>query len=614
MPERRAPLAARGSHQGISGLQATAASALRAAPPTLPSTMKRGCNDRNLQEWYLQLQRVVGNCAVQRMQSSASGGMVDAMAEKAIDSARSGGQALDAPIRRTVERYIGSHLGGVRIHTGQHAQILNESIGARAFTTGSDIFFGESQYRPGTVEGDHLLAHELTHVVQRREGRAAVSRACSKCEAEKAQAKIAVGAVDDPREREAGAVADRILQTKQLEGVIAEESGSAETLSGAAPASTVWRVPAPGKDFGTPGYCGFGITTGIPGFIAGRVTNDFDIDYTTGCAFVAANAWSSVWELYDASNNKLDSKSETPFGDYAIPAAMLNKGTPSDGTNSKWSLWYRITRSNPWVTGDNDAYPYNYKTFDVYADPIKDPRTTLSEDKGPVQWQYNYTPAEDGASLDYSFTTSSQRSTSDSQTTSVSGTVSGSNEAHIGFSYDGLTGGFSKNLSYSATASISRTHSVDISANRSDTLAFHSGTLRGGVTYRITARPLYHVISGSVQLIAERDGVVSSLGDRVEGGIRMLKGLDIQIEPSGRGSTEPDLDAQARKWGCTDVRCNCYPVEPGAKCPERVVGNAPYIYGSKDEACKAAQSDANSQVPRGCTKRHCNCNTKCTTK
>jgi hypothetical protein len=41
-------------------------------------------------------------------------------------------------------------------------------VSARAFTTGRDVFFARSQYRPGTAAGERLLAHELTHVVQQR--------------------------------------------------------------------------------------------------------------------------------------------------------------------------------------------------------------------------------------------------------------------------------------------------------------------------------------------------------------------------------------------------------------------------------------------------------------
>src|SRR5439155_1319570 len=40
------------------------------------------------------------------------------------------------------------------------------NLGARAFTVGSDVHFNAGEFAPGSKEGDRLLAHELTHVVQ----------------------------------------------------------------------------------------------------------------------------------------------------------------------------------------------------------------------------------------------------------------------------------------------------------------------------------------------------------------------------------------------------------------------------------------------------------------
>lgn len=72
------------------------------------------------------------------------------------------------------------------------------------------------------------------------------------------------------------------------------------------------------------------------------------------------------------------------------------------------------------------------------------------------------------------------------------------------------------------------------------------------------------------------------------------------------------------RWGCTDVRCNVYPDPqadpPNPSCPKRVIGNTAYIYPGAYFACLAAEKDANSKVPRGCVKRHCNCRTKCSQK
>jgi hypothetical protein len=45
---------------------------------------------------------------------------------------------------------------------------MNQSLSAKAFTHGNDVYFNKGQYKPKSSEGKHLLAHELAHVVQQR--------------------------------------------------------------------------------------------------------------------------------------------------------------------------------------------------------------------------------------------------------------------------------------------------------------------------------------------------------------------------------------------------------------------------------------------------------------
>lgn len=79
---------------------------------------------------------------------------------------RGGGQSLPANVQAQFERRFGQGFGSVRIHTDAHAAGLAGRLQARAFTIGNDIAFANGQYQPQTQEGQHLLAHELTHVVQ----------------------------------------------------------------------------------------------------------------------------------------------------------------------------------------------------------------------------------------------------------------------------------------------------------------------------------------------------------------------------------------------------------------------------------------------------------------
>jgi hypothetical protein len=65
-----------------------------------------------------------------------------------------------------MESRFGADFSGVRVHTGGEAAALNREVSAQAFTHGRDIFVGEGKYSPTSSDGQRLLAHELTHVIQ----------------------------------------------------------------------------------------------------------------------------------------------------------------------------------------------------------------------------------------------------------------------------------------------------------------------------------------------------------------------------------------------------------------------------------------------------------------
>jgi hypothetical protein len=69
-----------------------------------------------------------------------------------------------------MEPRFGEDFSQVRIHTDRSAAQAADDLNARAFTVGRHIAFAPGEYRPETGSGRHLLAHELTHVVQQRGG------------------------------------------------------------------------------------------------------------------------------------------------------------------------------------------------------------------------------------------------------------------------------------------------------------------------------------------------------------------------------------------------------------------------------------------------------------
>ena len=80
------------------------------------------------------------------------------------------GQPLDPSVRRELEERLGHDFSRVRLHTDRDAGQLTEMLGADAVAVGQDIFFREGTYRPGTADGQRLLAHELLHTVQNPDG------------------------------------------------------------------------------------------------------------------------------------------------------------------------------------------------------------------------------------------------------------------------------------------------------------------------------------------------------------------------------------------------------------------------------------------------------------
>jgi|GEM_PF-6953270 len=104
-------------------------------------------------------------------QRVADGGMAASPdVESGIRRAKGGGQPLMNSIREPMEQAFDADFSRVRIHTDAQSDQLNQSIQAKAFTTGQDVFFRSGEYNPGSRDGQELIAHELAHVVQQGGG------------------------------------------------------------------------------------------------------------------------------------------------------------------------------------------------------------------------------------------------------------------------------------------------------------------------------------------------------------------------------------------------------------------------------------------------------------
>ena len=148
-----------------------------------------------------QLQRTAGNAAVQRMLAQRQGNQAPAVDEETagrIQRKLGGGQAIDGAIAAKAGDIVGDDYSEVRVHNDGEADQLSRQLGAKAFTTGNDIFFQKDAYDPHSNDGQKLLTHELTHVTQQGGQTPGV------------QAKLEVNEPDDPFEKQADQMANQL--------------------------------------------------------------------------------------------------------------------------------------------------------------------------------------------------------------------------------------------------------------------------------------------------------------------------------------------------------------------------------------------------------------------
>jgi hypothetical protein len=124
---------------------------------------------------HAELASDVGNQAfgqlLSRMQDGEGilpSGVAHPAIESAIAAARGSGSPLDGSLAQSFGNALGHSVGDVRVHTDSTAAALTRAVSARAFATGTDIFFAPGEYQPGTSAGRELIAHEVAHTDQQR--------------------------------------------------------------------------------------------------------------------------------------------------------------------------------------------------------------------------------------------------------------------------------------------------------------------------------------------------------------------------------------------------------------------------------------------------------------
>lgn len=95
----------------------------------------------------------------------------------AIRNTLGDGHVLTSDVRSRMESAFGTGFSHVRTHTDNVASGLSGQLNARAFTIGNHVAFRNGEYAPGTIIGDALIAHELSHTIQQREAGRSVEEA-----------------------------------------------------------------------------------------------------------------------------------------------------------------------------------------------------------------------------------------------------------------------------------------------------------------------------------------------------------------------------------------------------------------------------------------------------
>jgi Domain of unknown function (DUF4157) len=142
----------------------------------------------------LGLQRAVGNAGATAALEEERSPVHDVVAAP--------GTPLDRDVREDMEARLGHDFSDVRVHTDGVADASAKAVNANAYTVGSHIAFQRSVYDPGSQTGRTTLAHELTHVVQQRNG---------PVDGTPSAGGVSISHPSDRFEREAAATAERAM-------------------------------------------------------------------------------------------------------------------------------------------------------------------------------------------------------------------------------------------------------------------------------------------------------------------------------------------------------------------------------------------------------------------
>jgi hypothetical protein len=489
---------------------------------------------------------------------------------------RSPGQPLDRAVRAYMEPRFGFDFGRVRVHSDSTAADSAKALGARAYTVGRDVVFGNGQFAPDSVSGRALLAHELAHVVQQDAG----------------------------RQSSRSTVIRRANDSKGTGSATGCTPGSeaAMPLQPDNPFLIKFEV---GRDFFQTGEefrlrtIALGIAAAarlqamkirIDGFASEE--GDEKFNKTLSCAralkvgaiFQAAGIKSSDIQLFShgATVGDRPSHRSVLISGAAVPStakpaqptpAPVPKSTPVPKSDDK---------DKPKEPPDPDMWPHfrRHPILDRLKRRLRDLKDALKRG-ADILGDLNDLADDIINNI--------------TKLALIIGAVS-------------VTGGGAGVVEELEEIAALKKLLQEVDALQ-DSLPRKPAPLPSD-------RPLPPPGRGANDPDYDKPDIDPESKPEPEPEPKEKKPepkpKDDKDKPTPRAD-EPDRGPGGR-WGCDDVRCIVYPdpqaKEPNRNCPKRVIGSS-RGWPSYDAACLAAQKDANSKVPRGCIKRHCNCRTKC---
>ena len=150
----------------------------------------------------MHLQRTVGNAGVVQMLAADREATEEEPSPVHDVVGKGGGTPLDEGTRSSMESSFGEDFSDVRVHTDSQASKSAASVGANAYTVGSDIVFRSGHFDAASPTGQRTIAHELSHVVQQRNG---------PVDGTEAAGGIKLSSPDDRFEQAAEATADQVM-------------------------------------------------------------------------------------------------------------------------------------------------------------------------------------------------------------------------------------------------------------------------------------------------------------------------------------------------------------------------------------------------------------------